>query len=236
MRLENVLFTQGFGTRHECRGLVALGRVTFDGVLLDDPDIEVNPVGKSFSVNGEVWPYREKALIVLNKPAGYECSQKPLHHPSVMQLLPPPLRVRGLQPVGRLDEDTTGLLLLTDDGALIHRLTHPKKHVAKTYEVTCCHSVTDVLVNKLLAGVMIEGEKAPVAAVRCEKTGEVTLRLVITAGKYHQVKRMVAACGNRVAALSRSGFGAFQLPADLPQRAWRWLSQTETEAVQQKNF
>ncbi len=236
MRLEDVLFTQGFGTRHECRGLVALGRVTFDGVKADDPDAPVNPEGKSFTVDGEAWPYREKALIVLNKPAGYECSQKPLHHPSVMQLLPPPLRVRGLQPVGRLDEDTTGLLLLTDDGALIHRLTHPKKHVAKTYEVLCKHPVTDAMVKKLLAGVMIEGEREPVAAVRCEITGEKTLRLVITAGKYHQVKRMVAAVGNRVEGLSRSGFGAFSLPPDLPERAWRWLTAEETKAVQQKNF
>ena len=150
MRLEDVLFTQGFGTRHECRGLIALGRVTFDGREVDDPDETVDPVGKVFTVDDTEWPYHEKALIVLNKPAGYECSQKPLHHPSVMQLLPPPLRVRGLQPVGRLDEDTTGLLLLTDDGALIHRLTHPKKHVAKTYEVSCKHPVTDVMIEKLL--------------------------------------------------------------------------------------
>ena len=236
MRLEDVLFTQGFGTRHECRGLIALGRVTFDGREADDPDETVDPVGKVFTVDDTEWPYHEKALIVLNKPAGYECSQKPLHHPSVMQLLPPPLRVRGLQPVGRLDEDTTGLLLLTDDGALIHRLTHPKKHVAKTYEVSCKHPVTDAMIEKLLEGVMIEGEKVPVAAVRCEKTGETTMRMAITAGKYHQVKRMTAAVGNRVEMLSRSKFGAFKLPEDLPERSWRWLTAEEAKAVQQKNF
>lgn len=236
MRLEDVLFTQGFGTRHECRGLISLGRVTFDGCQVDDPDESVDAVGKCFTVDGEEWLYREKALIVLNKPAGYECSQKPLHHPSVMQLLPPPLRVRGLQPVGRLDEDTTGLLLLTDDGALIHRLTHPKKHVAKTYEVTCKHPVTNAMIAKLLEGVVIEGERAPVSAVRCERTAETMMRLVITAGKYHQVKRMTAAVGNRVETLSRSGFGAFRLPEDLPERNWRWLTEEETQLVQQKNF
>ena len=131
MRLEDILFTQGFGTRHECSGLISLGRVTFDGVLSTDPDSEVNPQGKVFSVEGTAWPYHEKAVIVLNKPAGYECSQKPTHHPSVMTLLPPPLRRRGVQPVGRLDADTTGLLLLTDDGALLHRLTHPKSTFRK---------------------------------------------------------------------------------------------------------
>lgn len=132
MRLEDILFTQGFGTRHECSGLVSLGRVTFDGVLSTDPDSEVNPQGKVFSVEGTAWPYHEKAVIVLNKPAGYECSQKPTHHPSVMTLLPPPLRRRGVQPVGRLDADTTGLLLLTDDGARCTRLRTPKAR-PKTY-------------------------------------------------------------------------------------------------------
>ena len=88
------------------------------------------------------WPYHERALILLNKPAGYECSQKPKHHPSVMSLLPAPLRQRGVQPVGRLDADTTGLLLLTDDGALIHRWTSPKRHVPKVYEVGTAAPVT----------------------------------------------------------------------------------------------
>ena len=90
--------------------------------------------GLVFDVDGRAWPYHAKALVLLHKPAGYECSTKPRHHPSVLSLLPPPLRTRGVQPVGRLDEDTTGLLLLTDDGALIHRLTSPKHHVPKVYE------------------------------------------------------------------------------------------------------
>ena len=94
------------------------------------------PTAWPFEVDGRAWPYHERALILLHKPAGYECSQKPRHHPGVLTLLPPPLRRRGVQPVGRLDEDTTGALLLTDDGALIHRLSSPKHHVPKVYEVT----------------------------------------------------------------------------------------------------
>ena len=92
MRLEQILFTQGFGTRHECRGLISLGRAAFRSEVLRDPDAEINEEGLLFSVDGEIWPYYEKALIVMNKPAGYECSQKPTHHPSVMTLLPAPLR------------------------------------------------------------------------------------------------------------------------------------------------
>ena len=90
MRLEQILFSQGFGTRHECRGLIALGQVAVKGEVVDDPDADIDVESLDFTVKGETWPYREKALLMMNKPAGYECSQKPIHHPSIMQLLPPP--------------------------------------------------------------------------------------------------------------------------------------------------
>lgn len=224
MRLEQILFSQGFGTRHECRGLIALGRAAFSGKVLTDPDAEIDPEGIEFSVDGVAWPYRERALLLMNKPAGYECSQKPLHHPSIMTLLPAPLRVRGVQPVGRLDADTTGLLLFTDDGALQHRLTHPKRHVAKRYRVLCKHAVEKKVVESLLAGVLLADEKVPLKAADVEKIGERVLEMTITSGKYHQVKRMIAAAGNRVEALERVRFGKLVLPEDLPQGQWRWLS------------
>ena len=100
-------------------------------------------------VDGEPLESPEGILALLHKPAGYECSQRPRHHPSVLSLLPPPLRTRGVQPVGRLDEDTTGLLLLTDDGALIHRWTSPKRHLPKVYEVETAGAVSPALVERL---------------------------------------------------------------------------------------
>ncbi len=160
--------------------------------------------------------------MLLHKPLGYECSTKPRHHPSVLALLPAPLRERGVQPVGRLDADTTGLLLLTDDGTLIHRLTSPKHHVAKVYEVTCKHDLAPDTVARLLAGVVLDDDPRPVRASACEAVSERQLRLTLTEGRYHQVKRMVAAAGNRVQALHRSAFGAWTLPADLAPGAWRW--------------
>lgn len=150
MRLEQILFTQGFGTRHECKGLIVNGHVTINQTVVEDPQSDFDVNGLIFSVDGVNWPYVEKAIIAMNKPAGYECSRKPLHHPSVLSLLPAPLRNRGVQPVGRLDEDTTGLLILTDDGALIHRLTHPKKHVSKIYRVTAKHAMTQEMFGRLL--------------------------------------------------------------------------------------
>ena len=138
------------GARRFCEGLSAPAHVTGAGARVDDPFADVEPEGLQFTVRGEPWTYHEHALLVLNKPKGVECSQKPKHHPSVYTLLPPPLRRRDVQSIGRLDEDTTGLLLFTDDGALIHRLTSPKKHVPKVYEVTCKHPVTPDQIERLL--------------------------------------------------------------------------------------
>ncbi len=229
-RLDQILFSQGFGTRRLCAGLILHGEVSVGGEVVDDPDAEFDTTGFAFDIGGVSWPYFDKALILLNKPAGYECSQKPKHHPSVMSLLPAPLRERGVQPIGRLDEDTTGLLLLTDDGALIHKLTSPKHHVPKVYEARCKHPLTDAMVEQLLAGVELkepEGkfQRPPeiTQAEGAEIVDETLLRLTLVEGKYHQVKRMVAAVGNRVEALHRPQFGALTLAADLAPGQWRWV-------------
>jgi 16S rRNA pseudouridine516 synthase len=230
VRWPQLLFTQGFGTRRECEALVASGRVARAGreVAFDD---EVDAAeGLSFAVDGGEWAYHASALVLLHKPAGYECSQKPRHHPSVLALLPPPLRTRGVQPVGRLDEDTTGALLLTDDGALIHRLTSPKHHVPKIYEVTTKHALDAAQVQRLRDGVVLDDDPAPVRAADAQLVTPTHLRLVLTEGKYHQVKRMVAAVGNRVQALHRSGFGALTLDGLAPGQ-WRWVGAAEREAA-----
>ena len=223
MKLSQVLFSQGFGARRECEGLVLGGHVALGGAVCRDPFLEVDTDGLVFQVRGESWPYRERALVLLNKPAGHECSQKPKHHPSVMSLLPLPLRVRGLQPVGRLDADTTGLLLMTDDGALIHRLTSPKKHVPKVYEIGTTDPVTPAQIQALLEGVVLHDDPLPVRAAAAEQVGPQALRMTLLEGKYHQVKRMVAATGNTVVTLHRSRYGVLVLPPDLAPGGWRWL-------------
>lgn len=227
MRGAALLFSQGFGTRRDCAGLVAAGRLVVDGRVVD-PDDEVDAAeGRAFTVDGQDWLFCDKALVLLHKPAGYECSQRPRHHPSVLSLLPPPLRTRGVQPVGRLDEDTTGLLLLTDDGALIHRLTSPRHHVPKVYEVGCKHPMDAAQVRALCAGVVLDDDPAPVRAAAAELVTPQHLRLTLTEGKYHQVKRMVAAVGNRVESLHRSAFGHLTLDG-LPQPGrWRWVGADE---------
>ncbi|MDY0746657.1 16S rRNA pseudouridine(516) synthase [Paucibacter sp. R3-3] len=230
MRLSQILFSQGFGTRRLCAGLIYNDEVKVGGELVDDPDAQFETDGLVFEVSGKTWPFFDKALILLNKPAGYECSQKPKHHPSVLSLLPGPLRERGVQPIGRLDEDTTGLLLLTDDGALIHKLTSPKHHVPKVYEATCKHPVTPEMVEKLKAGVELrEPDDKPgytefTKAEGAEAFGTHGIRLTLIEGKYHQVKRMIAAIGNRCESLHRPSFGALQLPETLKSGEWTWVA------------
>jgi len=226
--LADILFSQGFGTRRDCAGLVATGAVRVGGEVVDDPGARFATAGLVLTVDGEDWPVHESALVLLHKPAGYECSQKPSAWPGVLMLLPPPLRRRGLQPVGRLDQDTTGLLLLTDDGGLIHRLTSPKHHVPKVYEVSTARPVDAAQLAALRAGVVLDDDPAPVRAEAAEATGDHALRLTLVQGKYHQVKRMVAAVGNHCAALHRSAIGALRLdPAALPAGRWRFVSDAE---------
>ena len=237
-RLEDILFSQGFGTRRVCAGLIQQGHVTVSGQPETDAGALLVPEGLVFTVQGTEWRFHELAYVLLHKPAGTECSQKPSAWPSVYTLLPAPLRqrpnkgaVQGVQTVGRLDQDTTGMLLLTDDGAFIHRMSSPKKHVAKVYEVTCKHPVTQGMVDRLLAGVVLDDDPKPVHAAACSITGEHTLSLTLTEGKYHQVKRMVAAVGNRVEGLHRSRIGGLSLPADLAPGQWRWLTADELDLL-----
>ncbi len=231
MRLSQVLFSQGFGSRRACAALIAGGAVQLGGRIADDPEEDVAAEGLVFSVQGRAWPYHARALVLMHKPAGYECSQKPRHHPSVMSLLPPPLRERGVQPIGRLDEDTTGLLLFTDDGALIHRLTSPRHHVPKVYEIETRHPLEDAQIERLLAGVVLDDDPLPVRAAAVQRRTSFTLSLTLTEGKYHQVKRMLAAVGNRVESLHRSAFGALALPPDLAPGEWRWLYPRQLDAA-----
>ena len=233
MRLAEILFIQGFGSRRECAALIASGAVGLLGRALRDGDEELALEGLVLDIDGQPWPCHRHALLMMHKPAGYECSRQPQRHPSVLSLLPPPLRRRGVQPVGRLDQDTTGLLLLTDDGALLHRLTHPRRHVAKVYEVQTRHPVDEAQVRSLLAGVVLHDDPEPVRAAACAALGSHTLQLSIAEGRYHQVKRMVAAAGNRVEALHRSAFGSLALAPDLQPGQWRWLDGAQRGALLQ---
>ena len=240
MQLERLLHAQGFGSRKECRALIRAGYVSVAGEPCEDPFAEFDPgssdgaPGVDFTVGDEHWRFRAQAYVVLHKPAGYECSQKPTFHPSVFTLLPPQLLLRGVQCVGRLDQDTTGLLLLSDDGQFIHTYTSPKKKIPKVYDVTLKHPADAAQRDALLAGVQLNDEPAPIIAAACEILGEHQLRLTVTEGKYHLVKRMIAAAGNRAEHLNRISIGGLQLPADLAPGAWVWLEENDLQRLSGK--
>lgn len=242
-----ILYSQGFGTRRVCLGLVEQGWVqvqtedAWQAVVDPYAEVAAEP-GLIYRVQGQTWAFHPLAYVVLNKPAGTECSHKPGRWPSVYSLLPAPLRQRptagalqGVQSVGRLDQDTTGLLLLSDDGAFIHRMASPKHHVPKVYQVQCAEAVTSDQIQRLLAGVLLHEERQSVRAAAAVATGPRSLDLTLTEGKFHQVKRMLAAVGNQVVQLHRSRMGQFDLPADLAPGQWRWLTPEERLLASTKN-
>ena len=225
--LEKILFSQGFGTRRYCSDLVYADLVKINGVVADDPEERILTEGLVLNVEGQDWEFHEKAYIAFNKPPNYECSHKTSHHPSVYSLLPRPFVERGLQCVGRLDYDTTGLLLISDDGQFIHKMTTPKKNIGKVYEITTPEPITSKQIDHLLKGVVLDDDPSPCYAVACKQLAENALAMTIVEGRYHQVKRMIAAVGNHVERLHRVEIGQYVMPADLAEGQWRWLYSDE---------
>ncbi|WP_342119139.1 pseudouridine synthase [Pseudoduganella sp. OTU4001] len=225
LSLDRILQSQGFGTRKYCRALIEDGDVLVGGEVQDNYKATYEAEGLVLEVFGEEWVVRERVYIALYKPSDYECSRKPSHHPGVLTLLPEQFTWRDVQPVGRLDHDTTGMLLMSDDGPFIHAQSSPKRHVPKVYQATTAEPVTDELVAQLLAGVQLHDEPAPLAAVTCIKRGEHQLEIVLEQGKYHQVKRMLAAAGNHCAALHRSAIGGLELASlGIQEGEWCYLT------------
>ena len=231
MQLERLLRAQGFGSKAECRALVRQRRVAVAGRVCGDPLAEFAPEGILFSVDGVPWLFRRHVYLAMNKPAHYECSHQPRHHPAIYTLLPRPLVARGAQAVGRLDEDTTGLLLFTDDGQFNHNCISPKKKVPKVYDATVKHPLDAGQLQALLDGVLLRDEPEPVAATAGAIRSPHLLRLTVTEGRYHLVKRMIAAAGNRVEGLHRVAVGGFELPATLPAGHWMWLTAADIARI-----
>ncbi|MFN0297580.1 pseudouridine synthase [Acinetobacter albensis] len=228
MFLERMLQSQGFGSRKHCQQLIKNGAVSVEGEKIDQPKHKLDLNNLSFSVYDQHFEYREKVYIALNKPQGYECSHQATHHFSVFDFFNDVLMNRGLQCVGRLDQDTSGLLLLTDDGQFLQALTHPKKHVAKVYQMQTVDPVTEQQILQLQKGVELHNESGIFAATNVVQLAENELQMTIHQGVYHQVKRMLAAVGNKVEQLQRQQIGALTLP-ELEQGKWIYLNAEQVE-------
>lgn len=225
LSLDRILQSQGFGARKYCRALIEDGEVSIAGQVHDNYKETLEMDGLVLTIFEEEWVVREHVYIALYKPSNYECSRKPSHHPGVLELLPEQFTWRDVQPVGRLDHDTTGLLLMSDNGPFIHAQSSPKRHVPKVYQATTAEPVTPELVSQLLSGVQLHDEPAPLAALVCKQVGDFQLEIVLEQGKYHQVKRMLAAAGNHCSALHRSAIGGLELAAlGLEEGEWCYLN------------
>jgi len=229
--LERILHKQGFGSRKLCRIMIINEEITVNGTMCDDPDAEFELEKLSYTVKGEPWDYKEKSYLMMHKPSNYECSHKTQHHPTIYSLLPFPLVERGVQCIGRLDEDTTGLILISDDGQFIHKMSSPKHKVPKIYEVTCKHPVSEANIHALLQGVQLVDEDAPIAALDVKQISDNVIHMALAEGKYHQVKRMIAAISNRVEGLKRIQIGELKLSDDLKVGEWRWLGEEDLKSL-----
>ncbi|MFC5439555.1 pseudouridine synthase [Rhodanobacter ginsenosidimutans] len=230
MKLIKLIANLGYGSRKDVTQLFRAGRITdTDGEVLYADDVVPH---ENIRVDDEPLDPPPGLVLMLNKPLGVTCSRKDPGR-VVYDLLPPRFNVRtpALSSVGRLDRDTTGLLLFTDDGALLHRIISPKAHVAKVYEATLAQDLRgDEGVLFASGSLMLESEKEPLAPAQLQVLGPRHARLTVTEGRYHQVRRMFAAAGNHVETLQRVAVGALTL-GGLPLGEWRALDADEVAAV-----
>ena len=230
MKLPKLLANLGYGSRRQVEALFAAGRVTDAGGTAISVDADLPH--RALRVDGEALDPPQGVLLMLHKPVGYTCSTRD-QGLLVYHLLPPRFRLRKpvLASVGRLDRDTSGLLLLTDDGALLHRLTSPRRKLPKTYEVTLARDLRGDEAAVFESGrLQLESDPKPLAPASLTVLGPRQARLVITEGRYHQVRRMFAAVGNHVLALHRSAVGGLSL-GELPPGAWRELEPSDRSAL-----
>jgi len=235
-RLDRLLANLGYGSRREVQGLLRKGAVVFDGAALSDggQKIPVVPdLPERMTIEGAPVDPPAPLTLLMHKPLGVVCSHREPGR-SVFELLPRRWRARmpGLSTIGRLDLDTTGLLLITDDGPLLHRVIAPRSHVTKRYVARLARPLRGDEAAVFAAGtLMLESETEPLAPATLEPLSDTEARLTITEGRYHQVRRMFAAAGNHVEALHRDQIGGLSLPPDLAPGAWRILKPDELSAI-----
>ncbi len=235
-RLDRLLANLGYGARRDVQQMVRRGAVTLDGAPLQDADMRlaVTPdLAERLRVQGAALDPLPGMALMLHKPLGVTCSHKEAG-PLVYNLLPSRWRARtpALSTIGRLDKETSGLLLLTDDGALLHKVISPRRHVAKRYLATLARPLKGGEAVRFASGeMMLEGEDKPLASAVLEPLSPNTAWLSVTEGRYHQVRRMFAAVGNHVQALHRDRIGALALPADLEPGSHRLLSQAQIAMI-----
>ena len=234
MRIDRLLSELGIASRKEAAKAAKSGGVTLEGVVVKDLSTHVDPEKCRICYLGREVIYRKYTYVMLNKPTGYVSATDDRSLPYVTELLPEELQKRELFPVGRLDRDTTGLMILTNNGPLAHALLSPKRHVKKEYLFTAAEPLKSGVEESFKEGVTLaDGYECKSAEIYLtpDRCGG---RIVLTEGKYHQIKRMIAAQDNRVTSLERVSFGGIVLDATLEGGQWRYLTEREIEILEKQ--
>ncbi|MBB5324439.1 16S rRNA pseudouridine516 synthase [Anoxybacillus tepidamans] len=236
LRIDKMLANMGYGTRKEVKKLLKSGVVKIDDVIVKDPKTQVDPTKQVVTVWGEEVEYKEFIYLMMNKPPGVISATEDMVEETVIDLLEEEDRIFEPFPVGRLDKDTEGLLLITNDGQLAHQLLSPKKHVPKTYFAIIDGEVTEADVEAFRRGVILDdGYETKPAELAILKSGiRSDVEVIITEGKFHQIKRMFQAVGKRVIYLKRIQMGPLSLDPSLELGEYRELTDEEVECL--KNF
>lgn len=232
-RLDKLLCSQGTLTRSEAGRVIRQGRVTVDGAVCRQAAQKVDPATQTVAVDGSPLGYAKFVYWILNKPAGILCVSRDNKVPTVVDLLPPDQQRKGLFPAGRLDKDTHGLVLITDDGDFAHRMLSPRHHIPKTYHAILDKPLTPEMADAFRAGpTLVDGTKCQEAHLTVLKDGENPLvEVIIYEGKYHQIKRMFAAVGCHVEWLKRVKMGGLSLDENLQEGEFRPLTQEEKDSI-----
>ncbi len=232
MRIDKFLSDMGLATRSEARSVCKAGQLLVDGMPVKDSSLHIDPERQTVTLRGRDIGYRKYTYVMLNKPTGYVSATEDSRLPVVTELLADELRKMELFPVGRLDKDTTGLMILTNNGKLAHRVLSPKHHVPKVYYFESAEPMADGAEEYFKDGVTLrDGYECKSAHIVMEE-GRMAGHITITEGKYHQIKRMVAATSNRVVALERVSFAGIQLDRSLAKGEYRLLTEREISLLE----
>ncbi len=231
-RIDKIIASHGQYSRKEVKALIAKRRIAVDGRIVSSSSEKADPMTMLLTVDGKPLEFKRNLYLVLNKPKGYVSATEDRDHPTVLELVPREYRGRNLFPAGRLDRDTTGLMIITDDGALAHNILAPKKHVPKLYHVELDIPVTEEMRLGFSEGVMLNDGVSKAADLI--KTGEKTAEVTLWEGRYHQIKRMFGCFGAEVVELKRLGMGRLTLPEDLAEGECREMSEEELALLQEK--
>ena len=232
-RIDKIISEQTYYTRKEIKKLISQGMIYVNQDKVNKPEQKYDETSISIRINGEEIEVKKHIYLLLNKPKGYVSTTEKNSEKTVLDLVPEKYKNRNLFPAGRLDKDTTGLMLITDDGEFAHNILSPKKHVKKEYEVTLDIPVTETMVEGFKKGVMLNDGECKSADL--EITGEYTARVVITEGRYHQIKRMFGCYGAKEVELNRICMGNLYLPQDLKLGEIKEATSNELQKMQERN-